>query len=70
MDPSFVSGLVGAGPLGIIVLYLIMERRQDKTDRKEVDEKRLVYDQNRLDADKELAGALASLTEVIRGQAK
>lgn len=56
------------GPTGLIIGYLVWERLQLRTERKEADANRAIYDNARLEADKSLASSLAALTTVIQSK--
>lgn len=60
--------MVGSGPLGLLIAYLILERRADRADRKESEAARLSFDERRLAADLRTAGALTALALKITGK--
>ena len=68
MDATLIQALVGSGPLGLIIAWMMWERRQDKADRKELEQKRLDHDERRLAADLRMIAALTALTLKVTGQ--
>ncbi|HEX8400531.1 MAG TPA: hypothetical protein VF628_02380 [Allosphingosinicella sp.] len=68
MEAGIVQALIGSGPLGLLILYLLNERKADKSDRKEAEQKRLDYDERRLAADLKMTSAIVALTFRITGQ--
>lgn len=65
---SVAQAFVSNGPLGLIILYLIYSRRQDKEDAKSEREDRARYDDRRLEADLKLAAGLTALAMRITGK--
>jgi hypothetical protein len=65
---NVLQALIGSGPIGVFLAYLAWERRQDKTDRKEVEERRLTHDERRLEADLRMTAALTALAMKITGR--
>lgn len=68
MEAGVIQALVGSGPLGILIVYLILERRSDKNDRKELDQKRLDFDERRLAGDLKMTAAITALAMRITGK--
>lgn len=62
MEAGLVSALVGSGPLGILILYLMYLQKQDRETRAEERSRRDAVDEKRIEADKALAAALTGLT--------
>lgn len=69
MEAGFFEALIGSGPLGLLILYLILERKTDRADKKETEQKRLDHDERRLQADLKMTAALVALTMKITGTA-
>lgn len=76
---SLFTALSNFGAFGVLVAFLIWkdiraERRHDKAaadhlaDKLLADERRLVYDRERLEADKALAASLAALTGAVQSR--
>lgn len=72
MDPVVITELLKAGPLGILILYLVWDRNEARKEREEArrerlayDQAHLVYDQARLEGDKVMSAALAALTTAV-----
>lgn len=62
MEHSIIADLASQfGPTGLIIGYLVWERLT-------VGKEKLAFDRERLDADKSLAAALASLTTAIQAR--
>ncbi len=68
MEAGMIQALVGSGPLGLLILYLIMERKADKVDRKEQEQKRLDFDERRLSGDLKMTAAITALAMKITGK--
>jgi hypothetical protein len=68
MEPVIAQALVGSGPLGLLILYLMFERKFDKADRKEQDQKRMEADDRRTTADLKMAAAITALAIRITGK--
>jgi len=56
------------GAPGLIIGYLIWDRKQMRVDRAAEVADKMVYDKARLEADKALAAGMAALTTVIQAQ--
>lgn len=67
MDAGIAQALVGSGPLGLLIAYLIIERKADKADRKEQEALRLAQDERRVQADLKMAAAITALAMKITG---
>jgi hypothetical protein len=67
MEAGLIEALIGSGPLGLLIVYLIIERKQDRADKKEASQERLAHDERRLQADLKLATALTALCMKITG---
>lgn len=65
---NFVQGFISNGPLGLIILYLIWSRKQDKDDAKSDRQERGRYDERRLEADLKMAAAITALAMRITGK--
>lgn len=61
MDATLISALLGSGPVGIVCWILLQQLKSDRADR-------LQYDKDRLETDKQLAGALMALALKITGK--
>lgn len=82
MDQTALVALAGQwGPMGLLIGYLLWSdlrktTAQEKldatksTERTRLEEKKLSYDRERLEADKAMANALGALTAVIQGVAQ
>jgi hypothetical protein len=68
MEAGLVQALVGSGPLGLLILYLILERKSDKAERRELDAKRLDFDERRLTGDLRMTAAITALAMKITGK--
>lgn len=68
MEAGVIQALVGSGPLGILVIYLVLERKADRADRKETERQRLEFDQRRLEADLKMSAAITALAMKILGR--
>lgn len=66
--PGIAQAFISNGPLGLIILYLIYSRRQDKEDGKGEREERLRHDERRLEADLKMAAAITALAMRITGK--
>lgn len=76
---ALITALSNFGAFGVLVAFLIWkdirsERSRDSLESKHkseivaMQERRIAYDRERLSLDKELAGALASLTSAIQSR--
>ncbi|NLS28148.1 hypothetical protein S2M10_31570 [Sphingomonas sp. S2M10] len=61
MDPSIISALVGSGPLGVVCLFLLQQRKEERAER-------LQYDKDRLETDKSMARAIMALAMKVTGK--
>lgn len=58
MPPEVLTTLVGSGPLGIIIAYMMYLQKQDREARREERARRDAIDKDRIDTDKQLAVTL------------
>lgn len=66
MDVSGVAqALVGSGPLGILILWLMYQQKTDREARTVERARRDEIDKDRIDTDKGLVVALTTLTNKI-----
>jgi hypothetical protein len=68
MEAGLIQALLGSGPLGAFLIYLILERRSDRADRKEQDKTRLDFDERRLAGDLKMTAAITALAMKITGR--
>jgi hypothetical protein len=70
MEAGLVSALVGSGPLGIIILYMMYLQKSDRDTRKEERARRDEIDKDRIATDKQLVATLTTLAAKIDDLAK
>jgi hypothetical protein len=66
MTPELITAFGQFGPLGLLVGYLVWERRTDREQRRELEQAQVAAEAARAESDKALAGALAALTVTIQ----
>lgn len=66
MEAGIASALIGSGPLGIIILYMMFLQKSDRDTRKIERERRDLIDKDRIETDKSLVGVLTENTSAIR----
>ncbi|HEY0624677.1 hypothetical protein [Sphingomonas sp.] len=65
---TLIAALANAGPFGIMCWILLQQRKEDRAERRELDEQRLAYDKDRLATDKALSASLMALAIKITGK--
>jgi hypothetical protein len=65
MEAEIVTTLVGSGPLGLVILYMMFLQKQDRDTRKEERARRDEIDKDRIETDKALVATLTMLTAKI-----
>jgi hypothetical protein len=67
MEAGLIQALVGSGPLGLLILYLMQLRKQDRENLTEERVRRDALERDRIATDRELAAALSALSVRIDG---
>lgn len=67
MEAGIAQALIGSGPLGIIILYMMLLQKGDRDTRKEERARRDVIDKDRIETDKALVATLTTLAGKIDG---
>lgn len=63
--PGVVQALIGSGPLGIIILYMMFLQKTDRDTRKEERIRRDEIDKDRIATDKAMVATLTTLAGKI-----
>lgn len=70
INAEAVSALLGSGPLGLIIVYMVYLQKLDRDTRKEERARRDEIDKDRIETDKALVGTLTTLASKIDGLGK
>lgn len=65
MEAGLVSTLVGSGPLGLIILYMMYLQKADRETRNEERARRDEIDKDRIATDKALVATLTTLAAKV-----
>lgn len=65
MEAEVATALLGSGPLGLVILYMMYLQKLDRETRKEERARRDEIDKDRIATDKQLVGTLTMLTAKI-----
>ncbi len=70
MEAGLVSALVGSGPLGLIILYMVWQQKAERDRLAGERARRDAIEKDRIETDKSLASALTALTIKIEDLGK